>query len=136
MHQILLSGNLGKDAVVRDVKGAKAIGFRVAVNEHYIKPGGEKVELTTWYDCTVWRKEGQKTTIADYLKEGQQVLIQGTPKASGYQNAQQQWMPTIEVRVTSIELVGKKASATASTGTETTNAGSFINSDDDHDLPF
>ncbi|WP_139926267.1 single-stranded DNA-binding protein [Hymenobacter sp. DG01] len=137
MHQITLTGNLGKDAVVRDVKGSKAIGFSVAVNEHYTKQGGEKVEQTTWYDCTIWRKEGQKTTIADYLKEGQQVLIQGTPKASGYQNAQKEWVPTIEVRVTSIELVGKKAAAATTGGSQSANneAGAFT-SDDDNDLPF
>lgn len=129
MHQLILTGFLGKDAQVRDAQGAKAIGFSVAVNETF-KKAGEKVEQTTWYDCTIWRKEGQ-TGIAEYLKEGQQVMIQGRPKPGGYKNAQGEFVPTIEVRVTSIELLGKKAGTKA----ETEKAGAFTE-DDDNDLPF
>lgn len=126
MHQITLTGYIGKDATVRDANGAKAIGFSVAVNETHGR-GAEKTETTTWYDCTIWRGPDEKTTIADYLKEGQQVLIQGRPKPGGYQNAQKEWVPTIEVRVTNYELLGRKPAGAGAEGSEDYEAaGGFI----------
>lgn len=132
MQQITLTGHLGKDATVRDANGAKAIGFSVAVNETHGR-GAEKTETTTWYDCTIWRGPEDKTTIADYLKEGQQVLIQGKPKPGGYLNAQQEWMPTIEVRVTSCELLGRKVAGSGAEGAaDYEAAGGFIKDDTRH----
>ncbi|MCR5890378.1 single-stranded DNA-binding protein [Hymenobacter sp. J193] len=129
MHQLTLTGHIGKDAIVRDAHGAKAISFSVAVNETHSK-NNEKVETTTWYDCTIWRGSDEKTTIADYLKEGQQVLIQGKPKPGGYKNAQGDWVPTIEVRVTSYELLGRKpASQSTEASAEYEAAGGFIADD-------
>lgn len=138
MHQILLSGNVGKDATIKDVNGSKAISFTVAVNDTFTKDG-EKKQTTTWYDCTIWRKEKQSIKIAEFLKVGQQVLIQGRPKPGGYQDKDNKWVGTIEVRVSSIDLMGKKA---GSTGTkqagDADDTGAFYSAseDDDNDLPF
>jgi single stranded DNA-binding protein len=86
MQQITLLGNIGRDAVIRDTNGRKAIGFSVAVNESYKDAQGTKVENTTWYNCTIWRDGQQSNRIADYLKAGQQVLVQGQPKPRVYQS--------------------------------------------------
>ncbi|QIX59700.1 single-stranded DNA-binding protein [Hymenobacter sp. BT18] len=149
MQQITILGNVGRDAVIRDTNGRRAIGFSVAVNESYKDGQGNKVESTNWYSCTIWRDGQQSTKVADYLKAGQQVLIQGQPKIRVYQrNSDKQWAGEIEVRVDKIELVGGKKESgpvqvaeqpqTLGPQRDAPRAGNMAaaSNDDDNDLPF
>ena len=107
MQQIIILGNVGRDAITRETNGRRAIGFSVAVNESYKDANGNKVENTNWYDCTIWREGQQSTKVADYLKRGQQVLIQGRPSVRSYQSQKDgKWYAALEVRVDKCELVG------------------------------
>lgn len=155
MQQITLLGNVGRDAITRETNGRRAIGFSVAVNESYKDANGNKVENTTWYDCTIWREGQQSSKVADYLKRGQQVLIQGRPSVRSYQSQKDgKWYAALEVRVDKCELVGSaKPEAPASNPDQpvqvaeqpqrlaahrdapaaTSQSGS---KDDDNDLPF
>jgi single-strand DNA-binding protein len=139
MQQITFIGHVGKDAVVREVGTSKAIGFRVAVNDTYRDKNDKTVETTSWYDCTMWVPEGRSTKLADYLKTGQQVYVQGTPKAAGYQDKDKNWVATIEVRVeprkSAIKLLGRKADEVGTASTAGA-AGTTGAADDDNDLPF
>lgn len=75
-------GNLGKDAVVRHINGRNVISFSIAHNEKYTDAQGVRHERTTWVDCSFWR-EGQ-ANVAEYLKRGQLVYVEGLPSAEGY----------------------------------------------------
>ena len=147
MQQITILGNVGRDAVIRDTNGRRAIGFSVAVNESYKDAAGNKVESTNWYSCTIWRDAQQSAKIVDYLKAGQQVLVQGQPKLRTYQTKERETKAEIEIRVDKIELVGGKKSdaapAAVPTAGETIHtkarpaaAGAGAGGDDDNDLPF
>jgi single-strand DNA-binding protein len=101
-------GNIGSDAVVRDVNGSKAIGFSVAHSEKYKNTSGIDVENTTWVNCTIWKYQGQSIEIAKYLKKGTMVAIEGFPSVRGYQNQQGQIGASMECRVTFIKLLSAK----------------------------
>ena len=105
-------GNLGSDAVVRDVNGAKAIGFSVAHSEKYKNVSGVDVENTTWVNCTIWKYRDQSVEIAKYLKKGTMVAIEGFPSVRGYQNQQGQIAASMECRVTFIKLLSAKNAET------------------------
>ena len=149
MQQITLLGNVGRDAVTRETNGRRAIGFSVAVNESYKDSNGNKVENTNWYDCTIWRDGQQSTKVADYLKRGQQVLIQGRPSVRSYQSQKDgKWYAALEVRVDKCELVGSAKPDTqpvhvaeqpqtlAAHRDAPAPAGQPAQKDDDNDLPF
>lgn len=107
MQQIIILGNIGRDAVIRETNGSRAISFSVAVNESYKAANGSKIENTSWYDCTIWREGQQSGKVADYLKRGQQVLIQGKPTVRSYQSQKDgKWYAAMEIRVDKCELVG------------------------------
>ncbi|GHT16797.1 hypothetical protein AGMMS4956_19830 [Bacteroidia bacterium] len=74
MQKIFISGALGADAASKEVGENIAINFNVAVNEKR----GDK-EVTSWYGCTLWRHK-DKASIAQYLKKGTGVIIEGTPE--------------------------------------------------------
>lgn len=102
MHKIVLIGNIGRDAETKSVNGHVAISFSVAVTEQFAKQGEEKA--TIWYSCTLWRKEGA-TGIAQWLKKGQKVYIEGTPSVRTYEKDGETKISN-DVRVNEIQLLG------------------------------
>ena len=81
-----LIGNLGKDAIVRNLDGqVVAINFPVAHNQNWKdKRTGHSKTKTTWVNCTIWKQEGANLKILDFLKKGTLVEIVGTPVAKAY----------------------------------------------------
>lgn len=71
MKQIIIAGNIGKDAVVRHTQSGDAVaGFSVAVEE---RNGQDK--RTLWFDCSLWGKRGE--ALAQYLTKGSRVTVAG-----------------------------------------------------------
>jgi len=71
MKQIIIAGNIGRDAELRSTgAGDKVAGWPVAV-EH--RAGAEK--STVWFDCQLWGKRGE--SLAPYLTKGSRVCVAG-----------------------------------------------------------
>ncbi|PHN06147.1 single-stranded DNA-binding protein [Flavilitoribacter nigricans] len=100
-------GNLGADAVVRNVNGTTAIGFSVAHNEKYKDSNGVTHEKTLWINCTFWRTK--ETRLIEYLKKGQMVFVEGTPSVGVYKNRDGQHVADFQLRVNRIELIGSRS---------------------------
>ena len=101
-------GNLGSDAIIRDVNNSKAISFSVAHSEKYKNAQGVEVENTTWVKCTIWKKTGKSTEIVKYLKKGTLVAIEGSPSVRVYKNQQGEIVASMECRVNFIKLLSTK----------------------------
>lgn len=107
MNRYQAIGNLGRDAEARTLdSGSTAISFTVAVTEKYTDKSGQKVENTTWINCTLWRTAQQSTAIANYLKKGQKVLVEGKPSVRSYEKNDGTHGASLELRVDNIELLG------------------------------
>lgn len=110
MNRTTVIGNLGADAEVRHLEsGQAAISFSVGTTERWTDKQGNKQERTDWTRCTIW-KPADKTSIAQYLKKGTKVLVEGKATARGWihqttgeVNAQ------IELNVSNIELLSALA---------------------------
>ena len=48
MRKFFISGNLTKDAEVKEAAGRKAINFSIAYNEYFKDKNGDKLEKTTF----------------------------------------------------------------------------------------
>ena len=71
MKTLVISGNIGKDAVVRRTQDGTAItGWSVAVED---RAGKEK--STIWFDCSLWGKRGE--ALCQYLTKGSRVTVSG-----------------------------------------------------------
>lgn len=71
MKNIVVAGNIGKDAVVRTTQGGDSVtGWSVAVEE---RNGQDK--RTVWFDVTLWGKRG--SALAQYLTKGTRVAVAG-----------------------------------------------------------
>jgi single-strand DNA-binding protein len=83
--QITVVGNLGRDPEIRHLpNGATAANFSVAVNEQWLdRQSGERMQKTNWFNIVAYQQgeTGLITSlIAKYLKQGQLVMIVGTPQ--------------------------------------------------------
>lgn len=87
------TGNIGKDAEVREHDGRKFVSFSVAVNENR-----KDEQKTTWVRVTT-----QQESLAAYLKKGKQVCVSGRISVSVYNNE-----PQVDCNASFVELLGKK----------------------------
>ena len=105
MLKMILSGALGQDAEVKEVGKRKAINFNVAVSMDYKDQQGNKVERTEWVQAVMWRNDGQSTKVADFLKKGKKVVIEGVPSSDGFKTKDGDIKSALNVNVKELELV-------------------------------
>lgn len=102
MQQITIIGHLGKDAIIKSTNGNELLVFNVCVSESYKNANGEDVDKSTWYSCI-----SKKTGLAQYLKKGGQVMVQGELRAKTYQNDRRETLIDLSIQVSRIQLCGK-----------------------------
>lgn len=103
MQQISIIGHIGKDAVVRSTNGKEIITFNVGVNADYTNGSGETVQRTNWYSCIF-----KRTGVAQYLKKGDKVWIQGELNPKIYVNDRKEASLDLTVNVGRIEFLSNK----------------------------
>jgi len=99
-------GNIGKDAEIREVNGRFAINFSIAHNRRWTDSDGIKRESTTWFSCAIWKDSREKTKIAEYLKSGQIVMVEGTPELRTFKNKDGVTIAAINVNVSDVHFAG------------------------------
>ena len=125
-------GNLGRDAEVRDVSaGTKVISFSIAHTEKYTDKSGSKKEHTTWVNCSYFRPEG-KTAVAQYLKKGTPVYVEGMPAVRTYEK-DGKTNASLELRVSDLQLLGGSSAGGSSEAGAASELPAVSETDD---LPF
>lgn len=105
MLKINLIGNLGADAEVRHLdNGQSVISFNAAHSEKWTDKNGQKQEKTEWIRCSLWR-QSDKIAIAQYLKKGVKVYVEGKPSAKSYSSNTGETISYVEVNVSNLELL-------------------------------
>lgn len=98
-------GNVGRDAIMREINGNWALNFSVAHNERVILEGGEVRDKTIWVSCTRWMKKPSE--LQKYLKKGTLVHVAGTPSFRTYTNNDGIRDVDFKLKVESLELLSK-----------------------------
>lgn len=128
MQNITISGNIGKDAELRDTRDSKVLSFNVGVKNGYGKDAG-----SVWYRCSLWGKAAE--TFAGSLKKGTKVFITGDLVHDEYEGK-----PQFNVRVGSIDTGGARGEPRpldVSVDPSKGNHTSWDNNQDlDDDVPF
>lgn len=100
MNVLSLTGNLGRDAEVRQVGSSTVCSFSVAMTSGY----GDKKQ-TVWLDCSLWGKQAEGS-LPSYLTKGQQVAVSGELSTREHEGK-----TYLQLRVNSIDLIGKRDDA-------------------------
>lgn len=75
-NKVILAGNLTRDPELRYTpKGMAICKFGLAINRNWTNEAGEKKEEATFVDIDAFGKQAE--VIAQYVKKGQQFLVEG-----------------------------------------------------------
>lgn len=100
MLKMQVIGYLGRDAEVTEINPENmAIKFSVA---HTYK------DKTVWVECTIFRKPGN-LSIAQYLKKGTQVFVDGLPSVHAYTTNTGEVAGKMQLIVNDVQLLGSKS---------------------------
>jgi len=127
MINITLTGNIGADAILKQVNADTVLNFAVAC-----KTMKGKEAVVTWIDCALWGKRAD--SLQSYLKKGTAVTVLGNLAGlETYTNKQGEVVSKIKVTVIDVALQGNKQDGEQQTGSAA--PASSVQSDTD-DLPF
>lgn len=121
MQNITISGNIGKDAELRDTRDSKVLSFNVGVKNGYGKEAG-----SVWYRCSLWGKAAE--AFAGGLTKGTKVFISGELTHDEYEGK-----PQFNVRVGSID-TGPRSNSVAAAQPAGDSNSAWDNINDD--VPF
>lgn len=96
MIEVIVAGNLTKDAELRQAGNSQVCGFSVAADTGF----GDK-KNTLFFSCSLWGNQG--AALAQYLKKGNPVTVIGEMSEREYDGKQYK-----EIRVNSIKLQGSR----------------------------
>lgn len=110
MQKLIVIGNLGVDAEVKNANGKEFISFKVADTSKFTDQKGNVSETTTWVNCAM---TGDKDTkVLPFLKKGVKVYVEGRPSYRLYSSEKQRCMlVSVDLHVTSVELCGGSSDA-------------------------
>lgn len=134
MNKHILIGNLGKDPEVKTFEnGGKVANCSLATTETWKNKAGEKVTETDWHNVVF---NGALADVAEkYLKKGDKVMVSGRSKQRSWEvDGVKHYMT--EIRVTDLEMLGGKASASSTEENATQAAPAPLPTDASNDLPF
>ncbi|VDH16883.1 Helix-destabilizing protein [Algoriella xinjiangensis] len=136
LQKLELIGNIGADAKVHQFPDGKfAISFPLATSERWKDTEGNKQERTTWFECI---RYAPKSAIAEYLKKGTQIRVEGRSSARAYIDKSGNAIAVLECIVTDFTFLSSAKNTNtppAPTDLPPSVSGEFSNGDDD-DLPF
>ena len=84
-NKVILAGNLTRDPELRYTpKGTAVAKIGLAVNRTWTSETGEKKEEVSFIDVEAWGRQGE--VIAQYMKKGRPLLIEGRLKLDTWED--------------------------------------------------
>ena len=123
-----ITGRLTRDAEVRTTSQDKqVVNFSVAINDSYKNKSGERIEQTTYFDCSYWITP----KVAKLLTKGTLVELSGRVSTRAWTGNDGEPRAGLNFHTSQIKLHGGgKKSETAQATTSTNNSKA------EDDLPF
>ena len=123
-----ITGRLTRDAEVRTTSQDKhVVNFSVATNDSYRNKQGERIEQTTYFDCSYWITPN----VAKLLTKGTLVELSGRVSTRAWTGNDGEPRAKLNFHTSNIKLHG--GSKKSETAQATTGAN---NSKTEDDLPF
>ena len=124
-QQVIISGNIGKDAELRTVRDSQVLSFNVGVKNGFGRDAG-----SVWYRCSLWGKAAE--SFSGSLKKGTKVFITGDLVHDEYEGK-----PQFNVRVGSIDTAPRsEAGASQVSNSHSQNQHTSFDDDLDDSVPF
>ena len=85
INHIIITGNLVANPSLRETNIGTAVATAtIANNEFFSDDRGERQQITTFVDVTVWGKSGEN--FASLAKKGQEIIIEGQLRRNDWES--------------------------------------------------
>lgn len=113
VNKVILIGRLGKDPETRYMPSGSAVtNITLATSEQWKdKETGEKKERTEWHNVVFFNKLAE--IVAEYLKKGSQVYLEGRLQTEKWQDKEGNDRYTTKIYANEMQMLGGKESSTA-----------------------
>lgn len=86
LNKVFVLGNLTRDPESRALpSGQSVVSFGVATNRFYVDKTGQRQQEVEYHNVTAFGKLAE--TIANYLRKGSLILVEGRIKTRGWEDA-------------------------------------------------
>ncbi len=107
LNKVMIIGNLGHDPEMRYTKSGKPMTkFRVATNQSWTSPDGERHQETEWFNVIAWGRLAE--TCNQYLTKGKQVYIEGRLHTHQWDDADGKHHSTTEIVAQELIMLGSR----------------------------
>ena len=108
INKVILVGNLGNDPDVRyTANGAAVSNISIATSESWKdKESGEQQEKTEWHRVVFFGKLAE--IVAEYLKKGSQVYVEGRLQTRKWQDKEGNDRYTTEIVANEMQMLGSR----------------------------
>lgn len=109
---VILVGNVGADPESRNAQGGTSItSLSVATSRRYRNEAGDLVEQTEWHRNTAFSGLGK--TIAQYVRKGMKVSVQGRLHYSKWTDQAGQTRYGVDIYASEVEFLSKAPTGSA-----------------------
>ena len=85
INHIIITGNLVANPALRETNTGTAVATATIANNEFFSDGqGERQQVTTFVDVTVWGKSGEN--FASLVKKGQEIIIEGQLRRNDWES--------------------------------------------------
>jgi single-strand DNA-binding protein len=136
MNKVILLGNLGKDPESKYFdENNLVVNFTLATNETYKDKQGQRITQTEWHNIRV-SKNGLAKVAEQYLKKGEQVLVEGKIRSRSYDDKDGTKKYITEIIAENIKMLSHKPAGEAAVVTNTVEENIDPFNINDEELPF
>ncbi|MBO6186726.1 MAG: single-stranded DNA-binding protein [Chryseobacterium sp.] len=127
-------GRVTKNAQINTLTNSKkVVNFSIAINDNYKNKQGERVELTTYYNCSYWISPN----VAKILTKGTLVELTGRASSNAWIGKDGEIKSGLNFHTSNIKLYGGgEKSKTERRPTAKPQKNEVANEDNEDDLPF
>lgn len=126
-------GRLTRDAEVRTVsQGKQVVNFSVATNDSYKNKEGERIEQTTYFDCSYWIS----MNVAKILTKGALVALSGRVSARSWMGKDGEAHAGLNFHTSNIDFFGGGKDSKSTQASQEKNGKQPDKAKEDDDLPF
>lgn len=107
LNKVMIIGNLGRDPEMRYTPSGKPVtSFSVAVSRTYMKPEGERAEVTDWFNVVAWGRLAE--ICSQYLTKGSMVYVEGRLETRSWEGDNGQKHFRTEVVANDVNILDRK----------------------------
>ena len=107
LNKVMIMGNLGRDPEMRYTPSGKPVtSFSVAVSRTYMKPEGERTEVTDWFNVVAWGRLAE--ICSQYLTKGSMVYVEGRLETRSWEGDNGQKHFRTEVVANDVNILDRK----------------------------